>query len=694
MTSLTLLVTERPGAGYHHELREGAPDEAGTVVASCDVPPLTADQVALLSNLREAVLEETGLIAGLDAQARQLGALLLPGAVGQAWKARIRLAEQRLQNWTIEGEALALDSDARREWAGRRPGCRTYLQIEAGSLAGVPWELARVGGTIFIKASMPVVRYVAVPQVRNVTAPGWQVRVLVVVAAEDPTAIEADVEVVAIKRALRPLDRIYDVDVLRNPTRNALTQRLTTFKPHVLHVIGHGTGDSLQLFDGASNVAWGETAIANDIGAATWIPDVAYLNACRSQGGGDTATAADVARQDGIVRVLFEQGVMAVVAMQADVRGESAARCASTFYAALLSGEPIDMACAHGRAAIARAVPAQEDGREPYVPVLTLAARADEILRHRAVIDLQQVPIVSPRLQLFVDRFEDRRQIVRAIDEPRNAIILQGSADIGKSWLLAWTIDLFLRRRHHVRYLELGACTDWLHVLRSLRDGNRQHPGIQSPLGALLDDSFNWRLSHLARGIVSPPDMPAGPAPDDAGTLDALQQAGNAAPDFEERVCRAFHDALELTADRPLVLVFDQLEAGDHGLSADQFRLLREHWLDPLVARGDGRVRLVLGARSDRLRDYGLDQLPLEYRAINVAPFSQRDLRQLVEELIELRIDTDALAQGHKEILVAALRKSIDKFIEKQNRDADGRRLASLAETLFNFCLDSEGVRQ
>ena len=56
-------------------------------------------------------------------------------------------------------------------------------------------------------------------------------------------------------------------------------------------------------------------------------------------------------------------------------------------------------------------------------------------------------------------------------------------------------------------------------------------------------------------------------------------------PDFEARVCRAFHEALR-PADRDLLFVLDQLEVGDvAGFSPDGFAVIRDRCEAPPARR-------------------------------------------------------------------------------------------------------------
>jgi hypothetical protein len=292
--------------------------------------------------------------------------------------------------------------------------------------------------------------------------------------------------------------------------------------------------------------------------------------------------------------------------------------------------------------------------------------------------------MVSDRVARFVDRSVDRRKIVQAIDERRYVFVLRGAQDIGKSSLLCWSIDLCLRREFDVRYLELGACTDWLHVLRSLRDGGRL-AAIQDPLDALLKPSFNWKLSHLARGIVKPTGEPDPLEADTAGTLAQIDASATKPPNFGPLVCAAFHEALTATRKKPLVLVFDQIEAGDRGLGTEQFSLLRDHWIDPLIARGDGRVYLLLAIRSERQYDYKLDVVPAHWASADISKFAEADSHDLLRELFTLKLSTDADAAGVKpNLMLEDMKNVLDGWVQGE---MTGRELHELVNVLWLNCV-------
>jgi hypothetical protein len=686
LKALTLKIADRQDGqpGVDVVLREGAPGEAGVELARETRADLTADERAKLTGLRTTILGQTGKLPDLDARANLVGNLMLPGAVGAKWTALRDAVAADLVAWGRDRKKIPAGNQTtaeRKAWADTRPGYRTYLQIATPRLEWIPWETARVGDDpVFLLDDMPVCRYRVMKSDRSVAEPGWQIRVLVVIGTADE-AIKADAEVREIRSELRPLDRIYDIDVLRPASRKELSDKLSTYEPHVLHFIGHGTADHLMIRD----QPWGRSQIATDIVPGKWVPEVVYLNACRSQNAGaETATTDDQDRQRTVVDAFLDRHVLAVVAMQADVRGSVAGACAAAFYGALLDKSPLDIACARGRARVSQ-IPGRDGTRDPYLPVLTLTVPAEKLLQHKTSIAPPAATGMTDRIHEFVDRYQERRSIVESFEftTRKNVVVVRGAQDVGKSSLLCWAVDLCLRRDYPVRYLELGGYRDWLQVLRALVNGSGL-PSVGAPLGSLVKPHFNWMLNNLAKGILEPTGAAGAQEVDEAPSLAEIESSKGTPANFGPLVGKALYDALATTADRPLVVAFDQLEAGDRGFSSDQLALLRANWIDPWVASGDGRVRVLLGMRSERKEDYRLDAPPETYRNTALFAFPKEEEHDLVRELFRFRLKTTT-ADGRPgdEAMLQELESELAMLGQES---VDGRTLQDNVKQIVNFC--------
>ena len=567
----------------------------------------------------------------------QLGAFLLSGDVGQEWKRLATGTQLEFYDWTNKAAPIRQKKRPTVEdmtFLRNPPSLRTYIDLPVDDkLRQLPWELARAPQPLVLKQHFPIIRYLAadghVPR-----EPDWDIRLLIIFTAQDLDSIKAVDEVRAIRLEVHDANRIIDIEQLRNPSLETMRRRIEEFRPHILHFIGHSTRAGLKVYDGEgkANVNWGPNEIDFALGNAGWAPVLAFLNACQTNSLDEQEAVWDVGQ------AFIRNGTQAFIGMQADVRGEMAGLCAGAFYHALASGLPIDAALASGRGRVAERKGL--DRRDAYLPVLTVTLPPDQILRRKDV-RVEPSDSLTDSLKFFVNRSEQRRRLLSAPESDRSpVIVVSGEGQIGKSSLLTWCTDGWLRRDFAVRYVNLAGCDDWLEVLRTIRDG---HPTKRGPLHAPLDDNarsyFNWRLNNIANGIVRPEGTAPANERDLAGSLDRLSSA---IPEVHIHVLEAFHEALLLMAkNRRLVLALDQFDAGDHGLSSAYFGFLRTHWLDKFVLTGS-KVHVVLGLKDDNLVSLGLNISETEYEREAVGKFN--DYTEHACELFVLSYGEEKLA--------------------------------------------------
>jgi hypothetical protein len=145
------------------------------------------------------------------------------------------------------------------------------------------------------------------------------------------------------------------VEVLRQASADELMQRIDAFRPHVVHLIGHGRFDR----------ATGEGAVAllkSGVPDVDWVsdkqmkdrfinldrqPQLVFLHMCQ---GGEVDFEKNFA---GVAPQLITAGVQAVVAMQHPISNAAAIRFAQEFYKRIGGGEPVDHAVQFGRSAVA-----------------------------------------------------------------------------------------------------------------------------------------------------------------------------------------------------------------------------------------------------------------------------------------------------------------------------------------------------
>lgn len=157
---------------------------------------------------------------------------------------------------------------------------------------------------------------------------------------------------------------------LVNPTHKQLRDEVIDFKPHIVHLIGHGRPGSLALFKTKDDLTL-ERALVQEqrkavIEEAAWVdgnsvraifntnpPRIVFLHACNSADSRDSlASFKSLAHQ------VLGAGVPAVVAMQYEISNDDATQFATTFYQQLGEGMAIDEAVTSGRTALAAITPA------------------------------------------------------------------------------------------------------------------------------------------------------------------------------------------------------------------------------------------------------------------------------------------------------------------------------------------------
>jgi hypothetical protein len=574
---------------------------------------------------------------------------------------------------------------------------RTYLDVRPAELNDLPWEFARLDGVpLFHDQDRPF----------SIVRPGqppdrdteWGIRVLAVIAAQDDNdAIQIWRELYAIRNAIREANRIIDLKQLFYPSRATLQTEVELYRPHVLHLIGHGDNNGLLLFDGNSYTPWTHVQVRTDVGAWSWKPEVVYLNACRSIGGQQLSPDGQK-RQYTVVDRFLERGVAAVISMQADVQGNLAGACAGQFYKHIALGEGIDSALARGRILIAQTVDGAEASIDSYLPKLVVTAPLEKILRYRAQIDLPDCPEIKDSLTKFVDRDEQRRQLVRLLEASKPVVLIQGPPDVGKTWLLQWCIDAWRRRKMDIRYVPISGCHTWLDVVRAIRDGNAVYANnpacVTRGFSARQRAALNWRLNNLARGIPDPPSNQfVGNEVEDREQTKHLVDP-TAIIDSHIRSMAALHAALQEEArqsaeaagipERSLVIVLDNFVAGDQGLTEGHFAVLQKHWLDAYVTPGASSIRVVLGLKDEQVRDYNMETLPAGYFQVNLGYFRKEDFADTILDLMPLVHD---LGQDQEKALnwLRGQLKIYDP--EAAGARISGPKLRDLCEQIWGYCM-------
>jgi hypothetical protein len=561
-----------------------------------------------------------------------LAGLLLPGDVGVCWD-KVRLSHPE--------------------------GVRTLLQIEPLDLRLLPWELMGRDERIFVDPSSLVLR------VRQLDSDATQqlvpIRVLVVVGTsrEDDNLGALD-EVRAIKLALSGFGGRVEAEFLTEPSEEKLKAAYDQLAPHIFHFIGHGANvprtkeAALRVFNRSAGKNWLLTSqyVRNLLRPA---PRVAVMNACRS------GAVADVRS---LTEAFLAGGTAAVIGMQGDIRGTSAAKFGGELYQALAEGKQIDEAVTRARQAVYVAVGVAMQGRDWFLPSLTLRARPAHVLPMTCALSERQWRQAESRLrlqsvfQVFVDRVDHRYKLATGIDPdtgavPGRLLVVTGEECIGKSSLLHWVRRRCALRGRRVRYVDFRGDRklDLVGALCAIRDTSEDLPSLgRSAANAF--DRFNYDLKYLAAGR-----LPVEPSPGEVPHVDHPLVPGSVQPGpvaLVERMLESFRDALgAATAESPLILILDHLS----GMLESTFQQELYPGLIRRVADEDDipNLRLVVAVRTGQDGYWPADDRNID-EWIDIVPCRAEEYGDLAEDVV-LALGRDFRAE-HR-IFINALKPAI-----------------------------------
>jgi hypothetical protein len=237
-------------------------------------------------------------------------------------------------------------------------GLRLKIHVDperSPQLAALPWEYLynyRRRSFLGLSRLTPIVRYLDVQAPTMVPRISPPLRVLVVIASpKDRPPLNLAHERTLIEQAWGGQPDVL-VEFLEAATKSALHTRLSDWKPHVLHFMGHGHFDAVT---GSGNLL-----LVDEVHKSTPLsgkqmgvlfsnaPSVrlAVLNACQS---------AEISRSraldpfSSVAAALVIAGLPAVVAMQFPISDQAALAFSNGFYSRLAGGDPVDVAVAFGR---------------------------------------------------------------------------------------------------------------------------------------------------------------------------------------------------------------------------------------------------------------------------------------------------------------------------------------------------------
>jgi len=563
---------------------------------------------------RDTFVTEIGPKKAFSDIGQALVSLIRTGAVGQ------RLAE--LKQARIQGDSF-----------------RFYLDVETGeepdeNLALLPWELLFDGAQRpFQRLDDTIVRTRSYGEIEdpNVEPINWPIRILIVIGVDDPN-IESAQEVHKIEEALRPVNRLVDVEVLEQPNINELETKCRAFRPHVFHYIGHGglSVDKtayLLLKCAAGNDPWLASAIETSLQAWEWRPRLAFLNACRTSA---KSAPSDQISAWGVSDAFHALAVPAVIAMQADIKGSLAGEFAGVVYERLASGESLEKAVAAGRIKLRDNTPGldKNNKRDWAIPVLVVSFPPDKILPVKSKVtpavekDIKDC-VKFQEVSILANCRPDRRKFIHGFypikSEPadKNLMIVRGGKDSGKTWITLWCLEGCALQDHDVRYVEVvsGTSPKWLRVLLQIQRGDKskavaqKYPLIYRPLDPRAFDNFNHDLSYRIAN-KTPPTWDGLPFADQELDLTDLD---NLPDSMIQEIFKSFRTAL-VNAVRPnssLIIVLDQFSfTKDSRIAEGHMEKFLIPFLFEFAASGDLKsdepkreVKFVLVLSDEELKD-------------------------------------------------------------------------------------------
>lgn len=290
---------------------------------------------------------------------RQLGVPLFErlfvAAVGRAFFRSLDLLELQLS----EGE----DCTLRLRLQFGRPSERSpwddpKLARDLARLASIPWEYLchpELGNFLALQGTIAIVRRIDTRRINTFRPVNPPIRVLVVSC--QPTncrRLDLPEERHEIAKSLE-LSDAFEPEFLIDPDLAAVEKRMETFKPHILHFMGHGSfwqekGEGHLCFVGPDGRAERVTArqIGERLGRFRTLR-LAVLNACRS---GEIQREESSEAFSATATALLAQGVPAVLAMQFPIYDDAALEFSRAFYGALPAQESIETAVWMGRRAV------------------------------------------------------------------------------------------------------------------------------------------------------------------------------------------------------------------------------------------------------------------------------------------------------------------------------------------------------
>jgi hypothetical protein len=255
-----------------------------------------------------------------------------------------------------------------------------FSEDEGESLAGYPWEflfvpIPSIAEGFFLtgeRSELILTRCVAQPALleeKLFETERKELRILVAHSQPKELTILEESAIASIDQMINDIEELREegrihVKTVRNPTHQVLKDTVNAFKPHIVHLIGHGKEGKLALLREPADIQ-DEQVRTGKVKQAHWVdgddmravfatfpPRLVFLDACNGATSSDWLNGfKSVARQS------LQAGVPAVVAMQYAISNEDSGRFAKTFYQQIGEGMSIDEAVKEGRKVLGEIAP-------------------------------------------------------------------------------------------------------------------------------------------------------------------------------------------------------------------------------------------------------------------------------------------------------------------------------------------------
>lgn len=512
-------------------------------------------------------------------------------------------------------------------------GLTTLLEIHPVDWRSLPWELL-YSRQMHLYHDQKHAIGLRIPD-GQAAAPNncrWPLRMLVIIGGDTGNGrIKWEDELRAIKCGIFQFSLRIDLTVLPPLlTVEVVENEIRRLRPHILHFIGHGTsndGGKLLLVGPGGNTFWHRDQIRATLSGlnSDEVPRIALINACQTAGAdgilGDTAVAEAFA----------DIGCPAVIAMRGDIFGNAASTFAEGFYKQLAKlgiNRPDRAFCQ----AVANISTTQGiDQRVWSLPRIFFQETVQAVFPINGECggfdkvcgkydDLKDLRPFVDRVPERFGLYQETNAWLNEIEPAHNILIIRGTGNVGKTWLLQALVYVASLRGFQTAYCDFS-------------DKNYDVYGFLELLRKGKDEPNKY---------FSRPFVPRGASPNPFSDFDT--QYGTATPSSprgNEDIISPLVEAMvrglkEAAQSSPVVLAFDHVK---NLLLEDWKKYLSESIFKP-AAQGDlgTAIRIVIAADQVEWDNYNLKSIrakQLELKSLPSEIFKEIVLDYFLHQLKE-----------------------------------------------------------